>query len=69
MTTEHKINRPIYETDKDRENENAVLVQICSAWNCWAKRMPKNSVVDSLLFKNEQRCAYAEIKCINYATN
>lgn len=54
---------PVYETSEDRKREAGVANVLCSSWKCDAIMLPKKSVADAILMKDEDVKAFVEIKC------
>lgn len=56
-------NRPIYESLADKENERAIVTQICYAWDCLAEKGRHLGYVDYYLYKPKTNLiAVIEIK-------
>ena len=59
--------RPIYETDKDREQEADFIKELCIAWKCEAKKLPIHYKLDFALIREGVIRAFLEMKIRSYA--
>ena len=59
--------RPIYETDKDREQEADFIKELCIAWKCEAKKLPIHYKLDFALIREGVIRAFLETKIRSYA--
>lgn len=60
------MNRPLYESPQDVENERRVADKIAVAWNCTVSRLKRAYPVDYAIFTESKCRAFAELKCRRY---
>jgi len=60
------MNRPLYESNTDLNNEQYVAQKIGSAWGCEFKKMPIRYHLDFVLTKGDKAVAFCEVKSRNY---
>ena len=61
------MNRPMYETHRDRIAEARVAKKIADKWLCKAIKLRPTYVVDYALMQGDAFKAFLEIKCRNYS--
>jgi hypothetical protein len=59
--------RPTYETDIDRANEQKVVEHICIRWNCEYTKLPRRYELDYVLTRGKEAVGWMEVKCRNYS--
>lgn len=60
------MNRPLYESNTDLNNEQYVAQKIGTAWGCEFKKMPIRYHLDFVLTKGDKAVAFCEVKSRNY---
>ena len=60
------MNRPLYETNADRQKEAQVAETLASLWLCEIIKMKPACVVDYAIKRSGKIVAVMEIKCRNY---
>lgn len=61
------MNRPLYETNKDRLAEARVAKRVADKWLCKPVKLRPTYVVDYALLQGDVCKAFMEIKCRNYS--
>jgi len=61
------MNRPLYETNKDRLAEARVAKRVADKWSCKPVKLRPTYVVDYALLQGDVCKAFMEIKCRNYS--
>jgi hypothetical protein len=61
------MNRPLYETNKDRLAEARVAKRVADTWSCRPVKLRPTYVVDYALLQGDVCKAFMEIKCRNYS--
>jgi len=56
------MNRPIYESETDRAEENAIADMICAAWSCSVVKLPVAYHLDRAILRQKEVVAWTEIK-------
>ena len=59
--------RPTYETEIDRTNEQKVVENICVRWGCNYAKMPRRYELDYVLTRQKEAVAWLEVKCRKYS--
>jgi len=59
--------RPLYETEEDIGREQSFVEDLCTAWQCEAKKLPIHYKLDFALMRNGIVKAFLEMKVRNYA--
>lgn len=54
--------RPIYETEQDRAAQRTALDYAARCWGCRCRHMPDGSLIDGLMFSDDQLMAWVEFK-------
>jgi len=54
--------RPEYESQNDRNNEQAIIAVVESKWHCKAQKLKKRLELDFALIRNGKIVAFAEVK-------
>jgi len=60
------MNRPLYESNTDLNNEQYVAQKIGAVWGCEFKKMPIRYHLDFVLTKGDKAVAFCEVKSRNY---
>lgn len=63
------MNRPLYETDQDRANENAISAKIEAHYGCILSKMPKKLSLDFMALRNGKAVAFVEARQRKIAMN
>jgi hypothetical protein len=59
------MSRPLYENQEDRNNEEAVVTEVCHVWKCSHQKLPISYKLDYALMRDQKVNALCEIKCRN----
>lgn len=62
LNSKTEVDMPIYETTDDRKREASIASILCCKWGCDAIMLPKLSVADAMLLKDDTVKAFVEIK-------
>lgn len=60
------MDRPMYETPENKQNELRVLGEITKKWMCGGHKLPIKYGLDYSLTRSNEILGFCEIKCRNY---